>query len=296
MASVRPQRWGMLSSAERSLLIMLIGFAISVIATRWFLAFTGYPKIGGGDLHIAHALWGGALLFIGGLLPLVWTGKRVHDIAAGVVGIGMGLFIDEVGKFITTRNDYFYPAAAPIIYSTFLLATVLFLWVRRRRREGTPRGPAAEQVSAAELVGGRGHRRIGRRSLRALTIATLVLAGLGSLAALVFLTLAVVFVIPASDLPLLTLALMHVTADGVGGLLMLVGAGSLIAGRASLGVSIATAGLLVALSVADLLSFYLRQFDSIFVVLFHLGLLVAVHRLWRPDLPIPAQAAAHPRP
>jgi hypothetical protein len=123
--STNIRRWRSLPTAERSLLIMLIGFAVSVIATRWFLALAGYPKIGGGDLHIAHALWGGGLLFVGSLLPIVWTGHRVHDLAAALSGVGMGLFIDEVGKFITTRNDYFYPAAAPIIYSTFLLSSLL---------------------------------------------------------------------------------------------------------------------------------------------------------------------------
>lgn len=37
-----------------------------------------------------------------------------------------------MGKFITKSNDYFYPAAAPIIYGFFLLTVVLYLQVRRR--------------------------------------------------------------------------------------------------------------------------------------------------------------------
>jgi hypothetical protein len=278
---VRPFDWVVLNTAERSLLIMLIGFALSVIGTRWFLALTGFPKIGGGDLHIAHALWGGALLFVGALLPMVWAGRRVHDVAAASVGVGMGLFIDEVGKFITTRNDYFYPAAAPIIYSTFLLATVLFLWVRRRRHasEPTARGHLSTN-GAAEAWGswweGRRGHWLGARGLRSVTIVALVLAGLGSMLALTLLIFAAVFIIPPSDLPLLTLVLMHVGVDGISGVLMLIGAGALIARRTAFGASAAVAGLLLALTVADVLSFYLRQFDSILVVLFHLGLLLAV--------------------
>ena len=270
---------------------MLVGFAVSVIGTRWFLAFTGYPKIGGGDLHIAHALWGGALLFVGGLLPLVWAGRRVHDIAAVAVGAGMGLFIDEVGKFITTRNDYFYPAAAPIIYSIFLLATVLFVWVRQRRRDRVVDGSAWER--AEPNVGGgsanqgwlttRADAWLGGRGLRTLTLVALVVAGIGSVVALALLAFALVFIIPASDIPLISLVLMHVGADAVSGLLLLGGAAALVVGRRQLGTSLATAGLLVSLTVADLLSFYLRQFDSIVVVLLHLALLLAVNRLWRDD-------------
>ena len=47
--------------------------------------------------------------------------------SAVLSGVGIGLFIDEVGKFITQTNDYFYPAAAPIIYAFFLLTALLYL-------------------------------------------------------------------------------------------------------------------------------------------------------------------------
>lgn len=284
---IRPFDWVVLKTAERSLLIMLMGFALSVIGTRWFLALTGFPRIGGGDLHLAHALWGGALLFVGALLPLVWGGRRVHDVAAASVGVGMGLFIDEVGKFITTRNDYFYPAAAPIIYSTFLLSTVLFLWVRRRRHAAESTPGRLSGYGAMEAWSSWWERRrrhwLGARGLRSVTILALIIAGFGSILALTLLTVAAVFIIPPSDLPLLTLVLMHVSVDGISGILMLIGAGALIAGRTAFGASAAVAGLLLALTVADVLSFYLRQFDSILVVLFHLGLLLAVKSISAMD-------------
>ena len=117
--------------ADFYLLITLLSFAASVTLTRLFLQLTGYPQLGGGELHIAHVLWGGLILFVASLLPLVLSNRWVYRVSAALSGVGIGLFIDEVGKFITKSNNYFYPLAAPIIYAFFLLTVLLYLRVRR---------------------------------------------------------------------------------------------------------------------------------------------------------------------
>ena len=117
--------------AQVHLLLMLLSFAGSVFATRAFLTVAGYPQLGGGGFHIAHVLWGGLLLFAAAILPLIWANRWVYRAGAVVSGVGVGLFIDEVGKFITATNDYFFPAAAPIVYAFFLLTVLVYLRVRR---------------------------------------------------------------------------------------------------------------------------------------------------------------------
>lgn len=118
------------SQAEHYVLYTLIALAASVIITRVYLEMTGYPQIGGGNLHIAHVLWGGLLLYISALLPLIFLGSRILTWSAFLNGVGAGLFIDEVGKFITANNDYFYPPAAPLIYAFFLLSVLVYLNLR----------------------------------------------------------------------------------------------------------------------------------------------------------------------
>lgn len=117
--------------AEEYLLITMLSFAASVSITRLFLYLTGYPQLGGGVLHIAHVLWGGLALFVASLLPLLFANRWAFNLSALFSGVGVGLFIDEVGKFITSTNDYFFPWAAPIIYVFFLLTVALYLRVSR---------------------------------------------------------------------------------------------------------------------------------------------------------------------
>jgi hypothetical protein len=120
------------AGAHNYILISLVSFGGTVMITRLFLAMTGYPKIGSGELHIAHVLWGGLILFLAALLPLIYANKWILSTSAFLSGVGVGLFIDEVGKFITMRNDYFFPPAAPIIYALFLLTVLVYLRARRQ--------------------------------------------------------------------------------------------------------------------------------------------------------------------
>ncbi|MBN2335151.1 hypothetical protein JXL21_06285 [Candidatus Bathyarchaeota archaeon] len=116
---------------ETYLQLMLLSFAASVCVTRMILELTGYPQLGNSTLHIAHVLYGGVLLFAGSLLPIIYANRWALTWGAILSGLGIGLFIDEVGKFITQSNDYFYPAAAPIIYAFFLVTTLLYLKIRK---------------------------------------------------------------------------------------------------------------------------------------------------------------------
>ncbi len=116
--------------SARHLTVLVVAFVVTVTVTRVFLALTGYPRIGGTTYHLAHALWGGLLLTAAAVVVLAWANRWALQLGAVLAGVGVGLFIDEVGKFITTSNDYFFPLAAPIVY----VAMALLAWVAYRAR------------------------------------------------------------------------------------------------------------------------------------------------------------------
>ncbi|WP_405094106.1 hypothetical protein OG767_01920 [Micromonospora sp. NBC_01392] len=124
---------------------------VTVLAVRAYLQATNYPQLGGGGLHIAHVLWGGLLLVVGLGIALVFLGGGPRTAGAVVGGVGFGLFIDEVGKFVTARTDYFYAPAAAIIYVAFALLVLLTQAVRGRT--GRARlTPAERTANALDLV------------------------------------------------------------------------------------------------------------------------------------------------
>jgi len=109
------------AGAEVYIFISLTCFGLTVAVTRVCLALTGHPQIGNSVLHFAHALWGGLILFLATLVMLILANGWAFSLSAALSGVGVGLFIDEVGKFITQKSDYFFPPAAPIISGTVRL-------------------------------------------------------------------------------------------------------------------------------------------------------------------------------
>jgi hypothetical protein len=128
------------------------------VAVRVYLDAAGYPKVGGGGLHVAHMLWGGLLLVVAALLLQLVVGRRALTLSALAAGYGVGLSIDEVGKFVTGSNDCFFAPAAPLIFGAILLLVLIWL---RTRPDDTPTVPEATH-GAVEAIRDLAHGRLSR--------------------------------------------------------------------------------------------------------------------------------------
>jgi hypothetical protein len=114
--------------------LFLISAVSTILLVRAFLAATGYPQVGGkSQLHIAHMLWGGLLMVIALTLTFMLWSDVWKTFNAVIGGIGFGLFIDELGKFITKDNDYFFSPTIAILYMIFILFFVLSRLVSRTK-------------------------------------------------------------------------------------------------------------------------------------------------------------------
>ncbi len=122
-------------NAETYLEFLLISAVTTILGVRFFLHITNYPQVGGAGLHIAHMLWGGLFMIASIVLLLSFLNKSIYLAATIAGGIGFGLFIDELGKFITKDNDYFFEPAIAIIYIVFIL---LYLAIRLIQKQPAP--------------------------------------------------------------------------------------------------------------------------------------------------------------
>lgn len=130
------RRWQRDLLAEHNLDAFLVGAICTVLLIRFVLHLTGYPKLGGSGLHVAHMLWGGLLMAAAILIQLTYLGRDSRRWAAVLGGIGFGTFIDEIGKFLTHDNDYFFRPSVAIIYVIFVL---IYLATRSLLQRGATR-------------------------------------------------------------------------------------------------------------------------------------------------------------
>lgn len=117
--------------ASGLVLIVLVAAVASLLSLRAFLELTGYRQVGGGNWHIAHVLWGGFFMFVGTMITLTLHGERMRRVAAVVFGFGFGWFIDEMGKFLTRDNNYFFQPAIIFIYVFFVLIFLLYRYLEK---------------------------------------------------------------------------------------------------------------------------------------------------------------------
>lgn len=108
---------------------ILVSSIATILVTRFFLFLTDYPMLGVEGIHIAHMLWGGLLMLFSIIILLSFLGKRLRILGSLIGGVGFGLFIDELGKFITSDNNYFYEPTAALLYLIFLGLFFLFRYI-----------------------------------------------------------------------------------------------------------------------------------------------------------------------
>jgi hypothetical protein len=128
-----------------TIIICAVG-TILIIRTQLWL--TNYPQLGGHGLHIAHLLWGGLGMLIAIVLLVSFLSPIVRRVGAILGGIGLGFFIDELGKFLTSDNNYFFKPTAAIIYIFFILFYIVSRALQIRRVPS----PQEYLVNALELA------------------------------------------------------------------------------------------------------------------------------------------------
>jgi hypothetical protein len=133
--------------AGRRLDTFLVCAIAAVLGNRFFLVLTGYPQVGNGTLHISHAIWGALMMAIAIICAISYLPPFTRAFVAFLGGAGFGWFIDELGKFITRKVDYFYQPTIALIYITFVVMYLVFRSVQVR-----PYGPDEAVLNAMEAL------------------------------------------------------------------------------------------------------------------------------------------------
>ncbi|MCX6726362.1 MAG: hypothetical protein NTY75_00910 [Candidatus Shapirobacteria bacterium] len=143
--------WVERNDASDEILTLLVWAVVAVLGMRLWSEITGKMQIAFGVWHIAHMLWGGLLMLISILILTAFGGKKARNWAMITAGMGWGLFIDEIGKFLTKDNNYWFRPAVIFIYVSFVIIFLVYRWLETRQEKYRKTKPSAWETLIARI-------------------------------------------------------------------------------------------------------------------------------------------------
>lgn len=130
------------SNFKRQLLTIMLA---SMVAS--FGVIHLYSVIVGGSIHIKgyhlhHFYFGTAALALGGIVALLSTRKKFLIFASLLIGIGIGLFADEIGLLLTCTTEnlvctYYFPDTFDIVGTIIAILAGLSILIDPLERAST---------------------------------------------------------------------------------------------------------------------------------------------------------------
>lgn len=125
---------------KQLLQLILIAFLVSFGVVRVYSVWVGKSIFFHG-FQIHHFYFGMLILSVGGVIALLSDDRRVTQFASILVGIGIGLFADEIGLLLncttlTRQCTYAFPDSMDIIGTitlVFILILITVDFIERRR-------------------------------------------------------------------------------------------------------------------------------------------------------------------
>ncbi|HTP57125.1 MAG TPA: hypothetical protein VMJ72_02515 [Candidatus Paceibacterota bacterium] len=113
--------------------IILIAFIVSFGVAR-FLSTSGGGELFIDGFHIHHFYWGMIALAFGGIIGILGTGRRTLRTASVLVGVGIGVFADEIGLLLNCTTParsctYFFPDTYDIVVSIGIAIILLIMLI-----------------------------------------------------------------------------------------------------------------------------------------------------------------------
>ena len=244
--------------ASELVLTVMIWAVASLLSARLYLSLMDWPQIGKGDWHVAHALLGGLIMVAGMIVELAvegWSKK-----AAGIFGFGLGWFIDEIGKFLSRDNDYFFRPAVMLIYLFFVIIFLIYRYLEKKDE-----GEEKPAVGWGRLKGF-AYRIFKKKPVLGLLLGV---AGIYTISGI----WDFIFLIGRRDFSGLDLLTIKATADVATAGCFGIGIFLVANKRKRKGLSFFQTGLLVNIFIANVAKFYFEQMAGVF----GLGITMAVY-------------------